>query len=106
TMARAGAAARPSRIAHAAPVIDRPVKRIALMPGCVQKAMAPQIDEAVARVLARRGIELVPLAGAGCCGALPHHLGRAEDALAWARRAIEAYEAQRCDGILITATGC
>ena len=81
-------------------------QRIAMMPGCVQQAMAPQIDEAVARVLARRGIELVPLAGAGCCGALPHHLGREEDARAWAKRAIQAYEAGGCDGVLITATGC
>ena len=68
--------------------------------------MAPQIDEAVARVLARRGIELVPLEGAGCCGALPHHLGRDEDARAWAKRAIQAYEAGRYDGVLISATGC
>jgi glycolate oxidase iron-sulfur subunit len=68
--------------------------------------MAPQIDEAVARVLARRGIELVPLEGAGCCGALPHHLGREEDARAWARRAIAAYEASGFDGVLISATGC
>ena len=105
-MARTGAAARPRHTMPAPPTVNAPLKRIAIMPGCVQKAMAPQIDEAVARVLARRGIELVPLTGAGCCGALPHHLGRAEDALAWARRAIEAYEAQDCDGILITATGC
>jgi glycolate oxidase iron-sulfur subunit len=83
-----------------------PAKRIAIMPGCVQAAMAPQIDRAVARVLARRGIALVPLAGAGCCGALPHHLGRAEEARAWARRAIEAHEAGSFDGVLITATGC
>jgi glycolate oxidase iron-sulfur subunit len=57
-------------------------------------------------VLARRGIALVPLAGAGCCGALPHHLGRAEDARAWAKRAIAAYEDGAYDGVLITATGC
>ena len=51
-------------------------QRIAIMPGCVQGALAPQIDAAVGRVLARRGIELVALEGAGCCGALPHHMGR------------------------------
>jgi glycolate oxidase iron-sulfur subunit len=85
-------------------------KRIALMPGCVQPALAPQIDQAVARCLARRGFELVPLEGAGCCGSLVHHLGRSEDAKKWARRAIEAFEhaggSQTFDGILITATGC
>jgi glycolate oxidase iron-sulfur subunit len=105
-MARIGAAARPARMAGPAPVVEKPCKRIALMPGCVQPALAPEIDEAVARVLARRGIALAPLEGAGCCGALPHHLGRAEEARAWARRAIAAYEAGHYDGVLISATGC
>jgi glycolate oxidase iron-sulfur subunit len=105
-VARAGAAAKPIHSGAARPSVENPVQRIAIMPGCVQKAMAPQIDEAVTRVLARRGIELVPLAGAGCCGALPHHLGRDAEARDWARRAIEAYEAGAYDGVLITATGC
>lgn len=85
-------------------------RRIALMPGCVQPALAPQIDQAVARYLARRGVELVPLEGAGCCGSLVHHLGRSEDAKNWARRAIEAFEyaggTDAFEGVLITATGC
>jgi len=82
-------------------------RRVAIMPGCAQSVLAPEIDEAVARVLARRGIALVPLAGAGCCGSLVHHLGRSEDAKAWARRAIEAFEQARdCEAVLITATGC
>ena len=85
-------------------------RRVALMPGCVQPALAPQIDQAVARYLARRGIELVPLEGAGCCGSLVHHLGRSEDAKNWARRAIEAFEyaggSGAFEGVLITATGC
>ena len=85
-------------------------RRIALMPGCVQAAIAPDIHAAVARVLARRGFELVPLEGAGCCGSLVHHLGRSEDAKNWARRAIEAFEraggAAAVEGVLITATGC
>jgi glycolate oxidase iron-sulfur subunit len=82
-------------------------KRIALMPGCVQKAIAPEIDRAVERVLARRGYELVPLTGAGCCGSLVHHLGKDEEAKGWAKRAIEAFELEGpFDGVLITATGC
>ncbi|HEY8697359.1 MAG TPA: glycolate oxidase subunit GlcF [Rhizomicrobium sp.] len=85
-------------------------RRVALLRGCVQQAMAPEIDEAVARVLARRGIALTPLEGAGCCGALSHHLGREDEAKAWARRAIEAFEqaggSGAFDGVLITATGC
>jgi glycolate oxidase iron-sulfur subunit len=85
-------------------------RKVALMPGCVQKAIAPEIDAAVARLLARRDIELVPLVAAGCCGSLVHHLGREEEARAWARRAIIAFEraggASAFEAILITATGC
>jgi glycolate oxidase iron-sulfur subunit len=84
--------------------------RIALLPGCVQQALAPDIDRAAARVLGRRGFDLVPLEGAGCCGALAHHLGRKQDAKGWAKRIIEAFERaedrQAFEGALITATGC
>ncbi|MBV9418596.1 MAG: glycolate oxidase subunit GlcF [Alphaproteobacteria bacterium] len=81
-------------------------RRVGIMPGCVQAALSPDIDAAVTRLLARRGIELVPLEGAGCCGSLVHHLGRSEDAKNWARRAIEAFERSGLKEVLITATGC
>jgi glycolate oxidase iron-sulfur subunit len=72
--------------------------------------IAPEIDRAAARLLERRGLALVPLEGAGCCGALAHHLGREGDAKAWAKRMIEAFEqgggAGTFNGVLITATGC
>ncbi|HEY2010290.1 MAG TPA: glycolate oxidase subunit GlcF [Rhizomicrobium sp.] len=110
---RLGAMARMGLAAH--PQGPEPVQfpkptqvkqRIAIMPGCVQGALAPQIDSAVGRVLARRGIELVALEGAGCCGALPHHMGREHDSKEWAKKAIIAFEQGRYDGVLITATGC
>jgi glycolate oxidase iron-sulfur subunit len=82
------------------------LKRIALLPGCVQKAVMPEIDAAASRVLARRGIELVPLEGAGCCGALSHHLGREEESRAFAKKLITAWEGGSYDGIFISATGC
>jgi glycolate oxidase iron-sulfur subunit len=74
----------------------------------VQKALAPQIDDAVARLLARRGYALVPLEGAGCCGSLVHHLGREDEARSWAQRAIIAFEQANSDfdAVLISATGC
>lgn len=85
-------------------------RRIALIPGCVQQVIAPEIDEAVARLLARRGISLVPLEGAGCCGALAHHLGREHEAKTWAKRVIESFEraggGSAFEGVLISATGC
>ena len=106
-MARTGSKRHRAIAPASAPPVAANARRIALMPGCVQKALAPEIDEAVARVLARRGYELVPLAGAGCCGSLVHHLGRDGQAKAWAKRAIEAFEREGpFDGVLITATGC
>ncbi|HXC56728.1 MAG TPA: glycolate oxidase subunit GlcF [Rhizomicrobium sp.] len=109
-MARIGAAAPAQRGEGPLRAILPNARRIALLPGCVQAALAPDIDGAVARLLARRGIELVPLEGAGCCGALVHHLGRSEDAKNWARRAVDAFERaggpEAFDGVLITATGC
>jgi glycolate oxidase iron-sulfur subunit len=106
-MARKGAA---MKIGHASSPVEilSGAKRIALMPGCVQKTLAPEIDEAVARLLARRGFSLVPLEGAGCCGSLVHHLGREDDSKKWAMRAIESFERAGDDfeAILITATGC
>jgi glycolate oxidase iron-sulfur subunit len=109
-MARMGANVPPAPAGGAVRAILPNARRIALMPGCAQAALNPAIDAAVARVLARQGIELVPLEGAGCCGALVHHLGRSEDAKNWARRAIEAFEraggGEAFEGVLITATGC
>jgi glycolate oxidase iron-sulfur subunit len=106
-MARMGLAARPQGPEPTQfPKPAQVKQRIAIMPGCVQGALAPQIDGAVGRVLARRGIELVALEGSGCCGALPHHMGREDDSRAWARKAIIAFEQGQYDGVLITATGC
>ncbi|HEY1711241.1 MAG TPA: glycolate oxidase subunit GlcF [Rhizomicrobium sp.] len=95
---------------HTAHIVSSGTRRIALMPGCVQKAIAPHIDEAVARLLSRRDMQLISLAGAGCCGSLVHHLGREDEARSWAKRAIAAFEqaggATAFEAILISATGC
>jgi glycolate oxidase iron-sulfur subunit len=86
-------------------VLGTDARRVALMSGCVQQALAPAIDQAIARVLARRGLRVVPLAG--CCGALAHHLGKTGDSRIKAKRAIEAFEAAGdVDAVLIGATGC
>jgi glycolate oxidase iron-sulfur subunit len=91
-------------------MIEGGTRRVALLRGCVQQVIAPEIDEAVSHVLARRGISLVPLENAGCCGALAHHLGRQREAKVWAKRAIEAFERadreQSFEGVLNSATGC
>ena len=48
--------------------------RVALLNGCAQQALDPAINEATVRLLTRFGVEVVVAEGAGCCGALAHHL--------------------------------
>ena len=54
----------------------RHARRMAVLEGCVQPGLAPQINAAAARVLDQLGISLVAARDVGCCGAMEHHLGR------------------------------
>jgi len=81
--------------------------RVALLAGCVNDVLAPELNAAAIRLLTRQGIEVVLAPGAGCCGSLVHHLGREAQALAQARANIDAWSAiGDLDAILITASGC
>jgi glycolate oxidase iron-sulfur subunit len=84
--------------------------RVALLNGCVGPVIAPAIDASAIRLLTRHGVEVV-VAEAGCCGALVHHMGQHDEALATARRRIDAWLAEvdgegGLDAILVTASGC
>jgi glycolate oxidase iron-sulfur subunit len=87
-----------------------PRKRVALLPGCAQQVLAPQINEATIRLLTRLGCEVVIAPGSGCCGALVHHLGQEAAALAYARTNIDAWEqaaaAGSLDAVIANASGC
>ncbi len=86
-----------------------PVKqgRVALLAGCVNDVLAPQINAAAIWVLTRFGIEVVVAEGAGCCGSLVHHMGREQQAHAQARANIDAWLAiENLDAIVITTSGC
>src|SRR6218665_507404 len=84
--------------------------RVAILSGCAQPVLRPEINEATLRLLARLGIEVVVPEDAGCCGALVHHMGREEQALASARRMVDAWlkvkEEGGLDAVIITASGC
>ena len=87
----------------------RHARRMLVLDGCVQPSAAPQIDAAAARVLDRLGISLVKAPGAGCCGAVAHHLSAEEQALNTARRNIDAWLPaleQGAEALLVTASGC
>ena len=80
-----------------------------LLEGCVQPALAPQINAATTRVLQRLGIGVKTASAAGCCGALPHHLGDTERTRALARANIDAWwplVEQGAEAIVIDASGC
>jgi glycolate oxidase iron-sulfur subunit len=84
--------------------------RVALLTGCVASVTAPQINDSAIRVLTRHGVEVVLADGEACCGSLVHHMGRKEEALAFARANIDAWmrevDGTGIDSILITASGC
>ncbi|MGI4880155.1 MAG: glycolate oxidase subunit GlcF [Janthinobacterium lividum] len=113
---RAMAAAAPARPVPRG-IADRPgvfpatgprIARIAMLSGCVQPVLAPSIDDAAVRLLTRHGVEVV-IARTGCCGALPHHMGRSDEARHLAKANIIAWEAEIArglDAIVVTTSGC
>jgi glycolate oxidase iron-sulfur subunit len=87
----------------------RHARKMLVLEGCAQPAIAPNINAATARVLDRLGISLVRVANAGCCGALHQHTSDTVGALDFARRNIDAWWPhieQGCEAIVMTASGC
>lgn len=84
--------------------------RVALMPGCAQRALNSDINDATIRLLRRAGCEVVIPGDFGCCGALTHHMGREDQALHSARATIRGFLAVDAtaplDAIIINTSGC
>jgi len=89
-----------------APVVG--ARKMLVLAGCVQPGMYPNINGAAQRVLAKLGIDLFAVAGAGCCGAVKLHLNDAEGAREDARRNIDAWwpHLASVEAIVITASAC
>jgi len=84
-------------------------RKMLVMEGCVQPALRPNIDAAMARVLDRMGISPLRVPGGGCCGALPHHLTADDEARDLVRRNIDAWWPlvhRGLEAIVVTASGC
>jgi len=84
-------------------------RRVALLTGCAQRVVAPQINEATIRLLTRHGCEVVVPQNTGCCGALTHHMG--QDSFAFASRNILAWTQEMeseggLDAIVVNTSGC
>jgi glycolate oxidase iron-sulfur subunit len=88
----------------------KPRRRMALLGGCAEAVLAPEIHAATIRLLNRAGIDVVIAKGEGCCGSLAHHMGVEQRALAEARADIDAWtreiEGDGLEAIVVTASGC
>lgn len=78
---------------------------VALLAGCAQQVLSPDINAATIRVLSRQGFDVVIPPTQGCCGALAWHVGNGPLAKTQARTNIKAFEIE-CDAILSNAAGC
>ena len=85
-------------------------KRVILLAGCAQQVLRPDINDATIRLLARTGVDVEVAAGAGCCGALTHHMGREASAIAFAKANVDAWskvmEKGSVDAVIVNASGC
>lgn len=104
----------PKRAARADPAKNATVPgakgRVALMGGCAEPVLRPEFRAAAVRLLNRVGYDVVFASGEGCCGALVHHMGREDEAMASARRNVDAWtrEVERGElaAIIMTTSGC
>jgi len=99
----------PPRQAAGAWPSGRHARWMVVLDGCVQPALAPRINAAAARVLDRLGIRLERVPAVACCGAVSQHLDAQAEALAIARRNVDAWWPlleQGCEAIVMTASGC
>lgn len=92
------------------PAIGERKRRVALLTGCAQKVLNTDINDATIRILRRHGCEVVVAQGAGCCGALTHHMGKASESRTAAAKNIQAWmhevKGAGLDAIVINASGC
>jgi glycolate oxidase iron-sulfur subunit len=88
----------------------RHARKMLVLAGCVQPALAPSINAAAARVLDRLGISLIETPGAGCCGGIRFHLNLQEAGRDDMRALIDAWwplvERGEVEAIVVTASGC
>ncbi len=88
----------------------RHARKMIVLAGCAQSALAPDINAATARVLDRVGISLIEAPGAVCCGALRFHLNFQEEGRADMRALIDTWwpyvERGEVEAFVMTASGC
>ena len=93
--------------------LARHSRKMLVLEGCVQPALAPNINAATARILDKLGISLIKEKNANCCGAVSYHLNAQQEGLDYMRRNIDAWWPhiengidQGIEAIVMTASGC
>ncbi|HRV92479.1 MAG TPA: glycolate oxidase subunit GlcF [Anaerolineae bacterium] len=80
--------------------------KVALLSGCVQTVLDPDINWATLRVLSENGVEIVIPQAQGCCGSIMMHIGEEERAKKLARQNLQAFRPNEVDAIITNAAGC
>jgi glycolate oxidase iron-sulfur subunit len=99
----------PINLPEFSPARGRRRARVALLTGCVQQALDPEINLATLRVLNENGIEVFIVREQVCCGAILTHSGDMDGARKLARQNIKAFNkviAGEYDALLTNAAGC
>ena len=86
------------------------ISRVALLTGCVQRVISPEINESTIRILNRHNVEVVVMPEIECCGSLNHHLGKKDLAHQSFVQNIEKwhdeYITNGLDAIISNTSGC
>ena len=86
------------------------VSRVALLTGCVQRVISPEINESTIRLLNRHNVEVVVMPDISCCGSLNHHLGKQKLAHKSFKNNIESWHEEYLknglDAIISNTSGC
>ena len=92
------------------PTKKKTIARVALLTGCVQKVLSPQINESTIRLLNRHGVEVVVPKKIECCGSLNYHLGKINEADKFFKNNIniwyDEYLKNGLDAIISNTSGC
>jgi glycolate oxidase iron-sulfur subunit len=89
---------------------NKPVARVALLTGCVQRVISPEINESTIRLLNRHDVEVIVIPEINCCGSLDHHLGKEKAAHELFKRNInlwyDEYLNNGLNAIISNTSGC
>ena len=88
----------------------KPIARVALLTGCVQRVISPEINESTIRLLNRHDVEVIVMPEINCCGSLDHHLGKEKAAHELFKRNInlwyDEYLKNGLNAIISNTSGC